>query len=311
MSKGAVELGTALPAELGWDPDALRNFVQHIEELGFGHLTMGDHIIGADPSRYKFVGPFTWREPAHEPFVCLAFIAAVTKRLVLAPGFFVLPARQTVLAAKMAVELDLLSQGRFRFGVGLGAGEGEYEAAGYDFHTRGARLSAQVKLMRRLWSEELLVDVNDGFHTITAGGINPRPKRHIPIWFGGLADRQLRRAAELGDGWNPHFERKDGELFEAVTLGDVVDRSGRYVPGVPAREVVERVHGYLRANGRDPAAFGIQASCPLTGNLDQDLYWAGKWAELGCQFISVSLPRRPMTERLEYLARFKDAWDAR
>jgi alkanesulfonate monooxygenase SsuD/methylene tetrahydromethanopterin reductase-like flavin-dependent oxidoreductase (luciferase family) len=153
--------------------------------------------------------------------------------------------------------------------------------------------------------------VKDRWHRITAGGMNPRPQRQIPIWFGGLDDRQLRRAARLADGWIPHFERKDGELYEAVTLGDVVDRAARYVPGAPASEVIQRVHGYLRDNQRDPAAFGIQASCPLTGDLDEDLYWAHKWEELGCEYISVHLAKRPAVERLEYLARFKAAWDKR
>jgi Luciferase-like monooxygenase len=207
------------------------------------------------------------------------------------------------------VELDLLSGGRLRLGVGLGAGEGEYEAEGEDFHTRGRKLAAQIPLMRRLWSEELVVDVKDRWHTITAGGMNPRPPRLIPIWFGGLDDRQLRRAARLGDGWIPHFERQDGELREAVTLADVVDRSGRYACGGPATEVIERMYGYLRDAGRDPADFGIQGSCPLTGDLDQDLYWAVQWAKLGVNYISVSLPRRSVEERLDYLARFKEAWD--
>jgi probable F420-dependent oxidoreductase len=304
-----VELGTGLGNI--YDPDEIRTFVQGIEALGYGYVTMGDHVLGADPARYNFVGPFTWREMSHEPLICYAFVAALTTNLGLSTSFVVLPARQTVLAAKQATELDILSKGRLRLGVGLGAGENEYEWGGQDFHTRGARLAAQVRLMRRLWSQELVIDYEDRWERITAGGLNPRPPRQIPVWFGGMDERMLRRTARLADGWIPHFERKDGELFEAVTLGDVVDRSGRYTTGAPAADVVERIRGYVREAGRDPALLQIQATCPLSGNLGDDVYWAGKWQELGAEHISCGYTRGTVAERLEYLAQFKAAWDGR
>lgn len=303
-----VELGTSLGDV--WDPTEIRRFAQRVEDLGYENLTVADHVLGADPSRYRHVNPFTYRHRAHEPLVLFAYVAAATTTLALTSSFIVLPPRQTVLAAKQAAELSILSGGRFRLGVGIGAGENEYEWAGEDFHTRGARLAAQVELLRRLWNDELVVDHHDRWHDITAGGLNPRPRTPIPVLIGGLDDRQLRRAVRLADGWIPHFERRDGALYEAVTHADIIDPSARYGTGAPAAEMIERLHGHLRDNGRDPTDFLIVGTSPLSGNLDDDLYWARALAELGVGSISVSFDDGSIDDRLDYLGRFIEAWRA-
>src|SRR2546423_1811645 len=68
-------------------------------------------------------------------------------------GIVILPQRQTVLVAKQAAEVDLLTGGRFRLGVGLGWNAVEYQALGKDFTDRGRRIGEQVELLRRLWTE--------------------------------------------------------------------------------------------------------------------------------------------------------------
>ena len=55
---------------------------------------------------------------------------------------------------------------------------------------RGARLTEQVELLRRLWSEPLL-DYDGRFHRVDRAGILPQPGR-IPIWFGGFSEPALR-----------------------------------------------------------------------------------------------------------------------
>ncbi len=61
-------------------------------------------------------------------------------------GIIILPQRQTVLVAKQAAEVDLLTEGRFRLGVGIGWNRVEYEALGKDFTNRGRRFDEQVGL---------------------------------------------------------------------------------------------------------------------------------------------------------------------
>ena len=138
-----------------------------------------------------------------------SYMAALTTRLGFITGILILPQRATALVAKQAATLDVLSGGRFRLGVGIGWNKVEYVAQGYDFHTRGKRVEAQVALLKRLWTEPL-VTVDDEWHHIDDAGLNPLPvQRPIPIWFGGHADPVLRRVAALGDGWLPNYRRPE------------------------------------------------------------------------------------------------------
>src|SRR3979490_1585973 len=149
-----MRVGVVFPqTELGGDASAVRDYGQRVEELGFTHVLAYDHVVGADPAVHKgWAGPYDVHTTFHEPLVLFGFLAAGAP-LDLVTAIIILPQRQTVLVAKQAAEVDLLTGGRFRLGVGLGWNPVEYEALGKDFSNRGQRLDEQVTLMRRLWTE--------------------------------------------------------------------------------------------------------------------------------------------------------------
>jgi alkanesulfonate monooxygenase SsuD/methylene tetrahydromethanopterin reductase-like flavin-dependent oxidoreductase (luciferase family) len=72
-------------------------------------------------------------------------------------------------------------------------------APGRYFHNRGARQQEQSALLRQLWENDV-VDFSGRWHRVDRAGLNPRPSRWIPIWFGGGAPAALERAGRLGDG---------------------------------------------------------------------------------------------------------------
>ncbi|MFZ5655202.1 MAG: LLM class F420-dependent oxidoreductase [Pseudomonadota bacterium] len=232
MRKGAIFPIT----EIGTDPIAIRDYAQAIEAMGYDHIVVFDHVLGANPERHQLWGPYTHEFQFHEPFVLLGYLAAVTRALELATGIVILPQRQTALVAKQAAEVDILSGGRLRLGVGAGWNQVEYEALGQDFHTRGQRMDEQVALLRELWSKDL-VDFDGRWHKVTQAGINPLPvQQPIPLWMGGWADPMIRRIARLADGWFAFFRPDDN-----------------------GRQQLDKLHRYAREAGRDPAAIGIEA----------------------------------------------------
>jgi probable F420-dependent oxidoreductase len=263
-----MKLGVVFPqTEIGDDPEVIRAYARGVEEAGFEHIVAYDHVLGhrpVDPRAWATLGPYTDAHPFHEVFVLFSHLAAITSRIEFATEVLILPQRQTVLVAKQAAELDLLSGGRLRLGIGVGWNPEEYIALGMEFQNRGKRVVEQVGLLRRLWAEEL-TSMRGDYHVITAGSVRPRPRRSIPIWIGGHAPVALKRAAAISDGLM--FEHS---LAEA-----------------PA--VMSFVRAELVANGRDPGNFGFAVRVQIDPHdIPGALAEARAWREVGVTHLSVS-----------------------
>jgi probable F420-dependent oxidoreductase len=223
-----MQIGVVLPTcDIGDDPAAIRDFAQAAEDLGYDHIVIYDHVLGAEHAERepRLEGPYNERDPFHEPFVLFAWLAGQTSRIELATGVLVLPQRQTALVAKQAAELALLSGGRLRLGVGSGWNHVEYEALGLPFEGRGRRLDEQVELLRQLWSGDVL-DFRGDFHRVDRAGILPRPPGPIPIWFGGFTEVAVRRCARVGDGFLFGHPGREMQGL-AARLGELVEKEGR------------------------------------------------------------------------------------
>ncbi len=200
-----MKIGISLPVrELQHDLAAIKAFAQTADELGFSHLRVPEQILRPD-SGYL-----------HEPLTLLAYVAAVTRTIELVPSVIVLPSRQTVLFAKQAAELDVLSGGRLRLGIGVGASPEEYRAMGVDFQTRGARCEEQLELLKQLWTQTT-VDFQGRWDSVSGAGLDPLPvQRPIPVWIGPNSRpiaRIRRRIGRQADGW---FVLCPPEEFPAV-----------------------------------------------------------------------------------------------
>ena len=277
----AMKIGVIYPqTELQGDPEAVRRIGLAVEELGFDHLLTYDHVLGATHDREpKLTGPYTEKHPFHDPFVQFAYLAGMTRRIEFISGVIILPQRQTVLVARQAADLDLLSNQRFRLGVGIGWNYVEYDAMGQDFHTRGKRVEEQIELLRKLWSEPL-VSFEGTFDKIDRAGLNPRPRRMIPIWLGGFADIALRRAAQIGDG----FIFADG-------ASDAFDQG-------------TRLKQYLQDAGRPVDGFGFHCNMLKARNPQTVVDAAARWRDFGGTHASISTMGQGFTtidQHLDYL----------
>ena len=128
-----MDIGVSFPTtNFAHDSGAVREFVQVAEDLGYDHLRILDHVVGANPEKHPEVPQFyyTHESVIREPFTLMAYIAGFTKTIRLVTGIIILPQRQTVLVAKQAAEVDVLSDGRLRMGVGVGWNPVEFVALG-------------------------------------------------------------------------------------------------------------------------------------------------------------------------------------
>jgi probable F420-dependent oxidoreductase len=224
-----MRIGMVYPqTEYGNDPAAIRDYAQTAEGLGFTHILVYDHVLGANPQRPGGLnGPYTHQSAFLEPFSLFSYMASFTQHIEFTTGILILPQRQTALVAKQTATLDILSAGRLRLGVGLGWNEIEYEALNENFHDRGKRIEEQVQVLRALWTEPL-VTFNGKYHKISDAGLNPLPvQRPIPIWFGGHVEPVLRRTARLGDGWMPNYRQASQAKPSLEKLAHFLDEAGR------------------------------------------------------------------------------------
>lgn len=293
-----MQLGAIFPqTEIGADPVAVRDFAQAAEGLGYEHLLVFDHVLGADISKrpgWNPIGRPGWNPPYnhidtfHEPFVLFGFLAAVTEKIELTTGILILPQRQTALVAKQAAEVDVLTGGRLRLGIGIGWNDVEYEALGENFHDRGRRCEEQINLMRALWTQKV-VNFSGRYHHVTDAGINPLPvQRPIPIWFGGGAEAVVRRIGRLGDGWFPQFQ-----------------------PDSAGQELIGRMRDYAAEAGRDPMSIGIEGRTTIAGgNPDTWNKITAAWEEVGATHFSINTMRAGLKgpdQHIDAIRRFKEA----
>ena len=259
-----MKIGAVFPhLEIGSDPIMIRDWSQAAEAIGYSHLLVYDHVIGAvhENREPPLWGPYTEESLFHEIFVLFGYFAACTERVGLASGIVILPQRQTVLVAKQAAEVDLLSGGRLRLGVGTGWNYVEYDSLNENFDDRGQRQEEQVELLRRLWQEPVL-NYDGKWHQIDRAGLKPLPGRQIPIWFGGFSDVAFRRAAKIGDGFI--FGSSQEQNLQAL----------------------DRLKIFLDTEGRADE-FGIEALVNYQAGADQ---WADDiqaWIDAGADYVSM------------------------
>jgi len=252
-----------------------------------------DHVVGIVAERHGGIAqtPYTSHSMIREVFTLLAYLSAVTSKIRFVTGVLVLPQRQTVLIAKQAAEVDILSKGRLTLGVGIGYNELEYEALGANYKDRAAMFEEQVQVLRLLWTQED-VTFEGRFHKMTDVSLSPRPiQRPIPLFFGmGRSfapvppDAVLRRCGRLADGWLPIFK-----------------------PDEEGRAAVAKAHQAAIEAGRDPAQLQMELGLDTQGlSASQINDEIKRRQDFGATRIHMMLPGASPEEQTESMKRVAD-----
>jgi len=186
------------------------------ERLGFEYAGVFDHFL-----------PIYSRDEAAvlECWTTLGALARDTSSIRLGPFVTCASYRNPLIVAKMAANIDNLSDGRTFLGVGLGWYEREFEAMGIKFGTfleRLERTSEFIEALKRLWSESSTT-YSGKYYTLSRALAYPKPsqKPHPPLLIGtekGGAKvlKLISRFADVANiGWNTPVEtlaNKFGEL---------------------------------------------------------------------------------------------------
>ena len=121
--------------------------------------------------------------------------------------------RHPVMLARMAADVDRMSQGRLILGLGAGDFEPEFAQMGLDFppiQTRQQALEEVIQLLRGMWGEAPF-SFSGAHFKVQDAHIKPGPAQQprVPVLIAGAGERvTLRQVAEFADasnfGPNPH-----------------------------------------------------------------------------------------------------------
>ena len=246
------------------DAHALVGLAVRAEELGLDSVWVHDHVFNVGHVFDRIGG-----RPYYEPLTLLSFVAARTTRIRLGTSVLVLPYHNPIRLAKTAATLDVLSGGRLILGVGVGAIEQEMQAMGNAFTERGAFSDEAIAVMRKLWTQE---DPSfDGKYSRFAGmKFSPKPlqKPSIPVVIGGVSPAAIRRAARVGDGWQP-IGLSPEALGEAMAaLREQAQAHGRDVATIPVSITLgiaaPGARGRTRSASSQPRSPGTRRPTPIS-----------------------------------------------
>ncbi|HEX5039135.1 MAG TPA: LLM class flavin-dependent oxidoreductase [Candidatus Limnocylindria bacterium] len=201
----------------------LREMAVAAEEGGLDSVWGADHLIFRDEG--ETVG-------IHESWTLLTAVAAVTSRVEIGPLVLALPFRNPALTAKMAVELDQISNGRLILGLGCGWHQPEFDAFGYPFDHRVSRFAEGLEIIKPLLRGES-VTFDGRYYRVEDALLLPRPVRPDgpPILIAGKQPRMLGLVARHADQWNGAWygdPRNADELRTRLTnLDAALDEAGR------------------------------------------------------------------------------------
>jgi len=169
---------------------------QLAEVLGFDAFFMGDH-----PS---------WQS---EVWLHMAALAVTTERICLGPMVSSVLYRPPLLTARLAADLDHLSDGRLVLGLGigwdaaaLGWGTNEFDRMGLPYPTTRERqlaLTEAIRIIEGVWGSEPFTFTGRHFSVKDAQIVPPPLQGRPPIVIAGAGERgTLRQVAELADACN-------------------------------------------------------------------------------------------------------------
>src|SRR6201987_365913 len=192
--------------------------------MDFGHFTLSDnHYENNDRSSNQFVADITnealyadklgmhsaWIGEHHFNSLgvlsctdlVLAYVAAQTKHIRLAPAVTVLPLHHPIRVAEQWATLDLLSTGRVDFAAGRGYDKREYLPFHVSFENKHGIFEEGLELVRKLWQGDGGLSHHGKNYSFDDVRITPKPiQRPLPIYVGSFSKPSIELAARLGCG---------------------------------------------------------------------------------------------------------------
>jgi F420-dependent oxidoreductase-like protein len=236
-----MELSITVEGQRGLNWTRWKRLVTAVESLGFHGLFRSDHFVDDVPPD----------QDSLDLWISLTWLAANTTRISF--GSLVTPVsfRHPVHIARMARDLDDLSEGRLVLGVGAGWGGAirEHEMFGFellDLAERFVRFEEGLEVITQLLRKSEPVDYSGQYYKLDQAQLIPAPQRPKgpPILIGGNGPKKvLPLVAKFADEWNAIY--RTPAQFAALNerLNSLLEESGRELDSVKRSQMKGLVYG--------------------------------------------------------------------
>src|SRR5216684_4925161 len=177
---------------------AVAGLWRHFESTGWDIACVSDHFMPNTKDREGTV---------LECWSTLAALAAIVPRMRVGTIVLGNTYRHPAVVAKMAAQVDIISNGRLLLGMGAGWQQNEHEAYGipsYTLRERLERLDEACEVIRLLWTQHR-ANFKGRYYQLSDAPLDPKPvqKPHPELMIGGSGERvTLRIVAKHADHWN-------------------------------------------------------------------------------------------------------------
>lgn len=196
-------------------------------EAGFDTIWVEDHMGWGDRSHLECLTTLAWMAGRHP--------GPRWGTMVCGQAF-----RNPAYLAKTAVNLQLLTEGRFILGIGAGNNGHEHGAFGFPFPPPPERLDQTeeaIRIAQALWAGGPQT-FHGAHYRIDGAIVAPRPETAIPLMIGGGGERRtLKLVAQYAQWWCSDV----GDVGTFIHKSAVLDRHCRDVGRDPASVVRSQV----------------------------------------------------------------------
>lgn len=177
------------------NPRSANQFVADITDEALYAERLGMHSAWIGEHHFNSLGVLSC------PDLVLAYIAARTQHIRLAPAVTVLPLHHPIRVAEQWATLDLLSNGRVDFAAGRGYDRREYLPFHASFEHNQTLFEEGMELVRRLWDADGRISHHGRHYSFEDVRITPKPvQRPLPAYVASFSKPSVELAARLGCG---------------------------------------------------------------------------------------------------------------
>lgn len=298
-----MRIGLMIEGQWGLTWARWRKLLDAAETLGFDCVFRSDHYTIGPPD-----------EDSLETFISLTYAADHTRRIEFGPLVAPTTFRQPVLTARMAAQIDDLSNGRMVLGLGTGWHEREHTQYGipfYDIPTRYQMLEDALEITTRLYATDGPVSYSGVHYSLNEAVLLPRPARKggPPILIGGNGmQKTMPLAARYAREWNGVHLAVNDYRQRMTRMDELLDAIGRPRSAVKRSMMTQCILGRNDADLKDK--LGTMPDAPdkllewnrVAGTPPQVVEHLGRFADTGMERIMLMWRDQADIAGLELLA---------